>query len=148
MRILCGLLIVAGCSGAAASPAHGPEVTTRSARVECVAIMSRTRACADIFVPALMRLRVRLDRPPGIAARYEAEGEDALMPVARAQFDRDWSDEAIADNCDDMEDRTEAEREAILAPERACFAMPDCEQFVACDLERKERDWTAHAPPE
>lgn len=105
--------------------------------------MQRTRACADVFVPGLLALRVRLDLPPGIAARHAEVGEEALLPIAREEFHRDWSDERIAANCDALAARPASEQEAILAPERACMEAADCSTFVACDLANKEQRWTA-----
>ncbi|MEZ4335600.1 MAG: hypothetical protein R3B82_03140 [Sandaracinaceae bacterium] len=140
------VLSLASCGGAAApeaEPARAPVADSVTARDECVAVMERTRGCADTYVPALLALRVRLDRPEGIAARFEEEGEAAMVALAREQFAADWSDEAIANNCDTLAARPAEEQERILAPERECMREPDCEAFTACDIANKERRWTA-----
>jgi len=108
--------------------------------------MRRTRACADAFVPGLLALRVRLDRPSGIAARFAAEGREALLTLARAQFANDWSEEAIATNCAQLAAKPPAEQERIVTPDRECVSRPDCETFTACDLAHKEARWTAQPP--
>jgi hypothetical protein len=108
----------------------------------CVAVMHRTRDCADVYVPGLLALRVRLDMPPGIAKRFEIEGQDAMLELAHSQFSRDWSNEAIVRNCNALSEKPTSDQERIVAPERRCLEMPDCRAFTACDLAHKEETWT------
>jgi hypothetical protein len=145
------LLVVCACGSGSrersASSSSGsedaPARTPAEARAECVAVMMRTRECEAPFVSALMDLRVRLDRPPGIRDRFAAEGEEAMLTIAREEFARDWSDEAIATNCDRLAARPVEEREAILETEGACLHAADCQAFVECDIANKERRWTS-----
>ena len=153
---LCGAF--ASCAGrsdatraeaADASPA--PAMTAVNDSVEprggtpgetCVAVMHRTRDCADVYVPGLLALRVRLDMPAGIAKRFEMEGKDAMLGLAHSQFSRDWSNEAIVRNCEALSEKPTADQERIVAPDRRCLEMPDCGTFTACDLAHKEKRWT------
>jgi len=109
----------------------------------CVRVMQRTRKCEAMYVPGLLALRVRLDQPSGIAKRFEAQGRERLLALARAQFERDWSDEAIARNCTALAQKSADEQERIIAPERQCLQADRCSTFTTCDLAHKEQRWTA-----
>jgi hypothetical protein len=87
-------------------------------------------------------MRVRLDQPSGIAARFEEEGKDAMLELAHLQFAQDWSDEAIAKNCKELSEKSIEEQERIITPERKCLETADCNTFTTCDLARKEKRWT------
>ena len=132
-------LALASCaSGADPRP---PAAADPSPHDVCVAVMHRTRSCADAFVPGLLALRVRLDRPPGIAGRFASEGEAAMLALAREQFAADWSDDAVATNCATLAAKPPAEQERLVAPARARLAAAGCAAFAACDLADKERRW-------
>lgn len=109
----------------------------------CVAVMRKTRGCADTYVPGLMALRVRLDKPAGIAARFQAEGEKSMLAVAREEFNNDWSDDAIAGNCKALGEKLLEDQNRIVASDRACLMAADCTTFTQCDLAAKEKRWTA-----
>lgn len=130
--------VPASATPALAAPSETPAKT-------CAAVMHRTRACADVYLPELLALRVRLDLPAGIAARFESEGEAAMLELAHAQFARDWSDERIAQNCDELSRKPPLEQERIIAPERECLQTTECSAFSTCDLAHKEKRWTAPA---
>lgn len=104
--------------------------------------MRRTRACKELFVPGLLALRVKLDRPAGIRARHEADGHEAILALAKQQFDADWSEDAIASNCQKLSERAPEDQERIVAPDRKCLATEGCRAFVDCDLAGKEERWT------
>lgn len=127
-------------SAPTASAARGREATPAEI---CVRVMRRTRQCEAVYVPGLLALRVRLDQPSGIAKRFEAKGRDAMLVVARTQFERDWSDEAIARNCTALSHKSAEEQERIIAPERRCLEADRCSTFTMCDLTHKEARWTA-----
>jgi hypothetical protein len=88
-------LLVSACLGLAAfgpssspAPARSAEISAPSAqpaaaadpKATCVAVLQRMRACSEPFIPALVDLRVRYDRPAGIAAAAAAEGHDTWSP--------------------------------------------------------------------
>jgi hypothetical protein len=105
--------------------------------------MRRTRTCEATYVPGLLALRVRLDQPSGISARFQAKGRDAMLALARSQFESDWSDAAIARNCTALAEKPASEQERIVAPDRRCLEADRCSTFTACDLAHKEARWTA-----
>lgn len=130
------------------SPSATEPSSARDAREVCEAVMRRTRECGDLYVPALLRMRARYDRPPGIAARYHAEGEDVLLPIAREEFRRDWSEAGIDAHCDDLDRRAPEECVLIVERERSCLPVAsDCPQFVECNMALLERRWSAAPPP-
>ena len=69
-----------------------------------------------------------------------------MLALARSQFSRDWSDEAISRNCTALAQKPLAEQERIIAPERRCLQTSRCSNFTACDLAHKEERWTAVSP--
>lgn len=111
-------------------------------REVCVAVMRRTRDCEAEYVPGLLALRVRLDQPSGIAARFARDGRDAMLQLAHSQFAEDWSDAAIARNCEALSEKSTEEQKRIITPEQQCLEAADCSAFTACDLARKEERWT------
>jgi hypothetical protein len=126
----------AAAAAAPARPGAGTPAET------CIAVMHRTRGCAEVYVPGLLALRVHLDQPPGIAERLETEGRDAMIELAHSQFSRDWSDEAISRNCKALSEKPAAVQERIVAPDRRCLEMTECSAFTRCDLAHKEKRWT------
>jgi hypothetical protein len=95
----------------------------------------------------LLALRVRLDQPSGIAARFQANGRDAMLALAREQFARDWSEAALARNCTALSEKPSDEQERIVAPDRSCLDAERCSTFTTCDLAHKEERWTAAPSP-
>jgi hypothetical protein len=149
----CSLAACAGSSDAAhrpaaeattVMPAAAPTVANADATPAetCVAVMHKTRDCAQVYVPSLLALRVRLDLPAGIATRFKAEGEGAMLELAHSQFARDWSDDAITANCNALAAKPATEQQTIITPERDCLAKAECSAFAACDLAHKEKRWT------
>ena len=66
-----------------------------------------------------------------------------MLVLARTQFERDWSDEAIARDCTALSQKSPDEQERIIAPERRCLQAERCSTFTTCDLTHKEERWTA-----
>ncbi len=155
-RITSGAFIaLATACGSATVPASTPSAEPAPAETEsgadaarkvCEAVMVRTRECGELYVPALLRTRARFDHPPGIAKRYAAEGEERLLPIARAEFKQDWSDEGIDKHCGELLDKPEEERDAIVKREKSCLgAAGDCQAFVDCNMQLLERRWAPEA---
>ena len=143
-------MLAASCAGGGgAPPARDPPDTRQSttdeaSRATCGAVMRRTRACEDVWLPGLFALRVRLDLPQGIAAKLKAVGQEAMLAQARQEFAADWSEAAIEKNCSDLLTKPAADQQRILAEASECLAKPDCQSFASCDLAQKERRWTAN----
>jgi hypothetical protein len=138
------LEIIVWCAvGCGAAPPPANEVSAEdNAREVCEVVMRRTRTCGDDYVPALLALRVRHDEPEGIAARFEAEGEDAMLEIAQEEFERDWSDAGIAAHCQDLIEMPEERRARIVERERVCMPARNCAEFVACNMDNLERRWS------
>jgi hypothetical protein len=132
------LLFAYACGGAPVHPAPA-----RTAREVCVDVKRATRACEELYVPALLRTRARFDQPSGIRARYEAEGEDHLLPIAHEEFHRDFSEEGIASFCALLDDRPLEEQQTIAEREASCLPVADdCEAFVECNMRLLETRWS------
>jgi hypothetical protein len=131
-----------------AGAATASPVSPAAARDVCKRVMLATRACGDLYVPALVRTRARFDQPPGIAARFKAEGEQRLVSLAREEFKGDWADPAIEAHCQKLADMPDERRSAVVERERACLpAAGDCAAFVECNMKNLERKWSAPAHP-
>ena len=96
----------------------------------CVKVFQRQRACTDTFIPALVDLRVELDKPAGIAARAKAEGRQALINAALEEWKEDSKDEAIGKTCDRITANPKAG--PMFAASEKCVAQATCGAFVEC----------------
>jgi hypothetical protein len=141
------VVLLAGCGGGGSSASNdttGTETSGDEASASgmdtCVAFFTRQRECREEFLPGLVALRVRLDQPPGIAAR-DAQEHDALLAEAGTEFDSDSSDESIQANCEGIM----AEPDAAQAAEGfgACLQQAECSGFVPCDLAMLEHHMTS-----
>lgn len=104
--------------------------------------MRRTRECGELYVPALLRTRARFDQPPGIAARYEKDGEAVLLPIARREFEEDWSDAGIQKHCDALDAKEPEVRREIIERERPCLRAEGCAAFVECNMDSLAKKWS------
>ncbi len=96
----------------------------------CVKVFERQRACTDTFIPALVDLRVELDKPAGISERAKTEGKEALVSVAKEEWKKDSADAAIAKTCQKMAASPKAA--AMTSAYDQCLAATDCAAFTAC----------------
>lgn len=95
--------------------------------------MTRMRDCTDVFIPALVGLRVELDVPAGIAAQDKAKGRDALVAQAKEEWKSDSTDQGIANQCTKMVSSMPADQLGQMVDGvKACMAKVGCEQFVSC----------------
>jgi hypothetical protein len=136
--------LLLGCSPA--TPPKSEPSAEQEARSVCESVMRRTRECKEAYVPALLRARARFDQPPGIRARYEAEAEEKLLPIAREEFESDWADAGIEQHCEKLVAKPAEERAQIVERERSCLPTRDCEAFVACNVALLESKWGAKSP--
>jgi hypothetical protein len=145
MRIAIALCCALGC-GAPPPPPENEVSEEDNARDVCHVVMRRTRSCEEEYLPALLAMRVRHDEPEGIAARYEAEGEDAMLEIAREEFARDWSDEGIDAHCQRLVEMPADRRAAVVERERACIPARNCAEYVACAVDILDRRWSEDGP--
>lgn len=141
-----GALLLAGCGGGSSESTEptGTETSGDEASAEhqatCVAFFTRQRECREEFLPALVALRVRLDRPAGIAAQ-DAADHDAVMAQANTEFDADSADAAIEAQCQGIMGSPDAAQAAEGF--QACLAQTECSAFVPCDLAMLEQHWAS-----
>lgn len=148
------VLVLAACGGGGSSGGTeasgsggggGGEATAAplTGREACTASMVRERECSADFIPALVALRVRLDLPSGISARDGAEGRDALVAEANAEWARDATDENIATNCAQMDELPADQATQWTDMMNGCLATDGCAAFVECDVRFTEARFTA-----
>jgi hypothetical protein len=141
-RSIFALLALTACSTAQPAPKvqSSPGVSVQASsnlapRDACVATFRRQRACGDVFLPALVDARIRLDRPAGIAAKAQSDGRDALIAQARQEWAQDSTDPAIDATCDRMVGSVPPEAmQRIVEQAQTCLAQSDCGGFVSCIL--------------
>lgn len=99
----------------------------------CKAVMEKSRACTDDYIPALVDMRIELDLPAGTKADAETEGRDALIAKAMEEWKGDSTDEAFEKQCTNVNDKMPAEhREKSITVSNECAAKDACSDFVAC----------------
>jgi hypothetical protein len=135
------LLAVAGCQNEEAD-ANAPRADAAGAALAllptktgdlCRAFMQRQRACSAEFIPALVAARVSAENPPGLRAREQRIGREALLAEAFAEWDNDSTDPAIHSTCDDLARSVPPAREGELRSSAgACLAKDRCAAFVDC----------------
>ncbi len=150
MMILMGALLGACGGGGGDAEATEDEATTSGdegaadAETTCVAFMTRQRECQAEYLPGLVALRVRLDRPAGIAARDGAEGRDALLAEATAEYANDSMDDAIAARCQGiLADVPTEEIAGMTQGMQGCIESADCAAYSQCDLAMLEQHWAS-----
>jgi hypothetical protein len=108
----------------------GSSLTSRDL---CRALMQRQRACSADFIPALVAARVSAENPPGIRARAERIGRDALIAEAFTEWESDSTAPAIQSTCDKLAGSLSPARDGELRRSAsACLAQDGCGAFVAC----------------
>lgn len=125
-----------------------PEATAteRTPKEACVQTFARQRECTDVFIPALVDLRVRIDRPAGIAAAAEKEGRDALVKTALEEWSNDSQDPAIDATCERMLSGGMGDKQKAIADR--CLATADCQAFTDCVLPEIEQMLLQQPPPQ
>jgi hypothetical protein len=96
----------------------------------CEQVFRQERACTDAFIPALVDLRAKLDKPYGIKAKV-ASNRDDVIKQAKEEWKHDSSDAAIAQTCK----KAPADTQAM-----ACLAKTACDAFVACIMPVVEKN--------
>ncbi len=143
LRTALALALLAACGGKSApttSTSTQPTSTADPAIETCKKTFVRQRECTDTFIPALVDLRVRMDMPAGIAAEDKASGRDALVTKAKAEWENDSKDDAIAATCDKMVGSMAPEMKAKMAEGAGqCLAKTECPAFVECELPMLEQ---------
>jgi hypothetical protein len=132
------LALLTACEGSTDPTAPAPTTESTALAGEdataiCTSVITRQRECSGTFVPALVDLRIRLDRPAGIAARGSGDGRAALVAAALDEWRADSTDQAIAATCSAV--RGSAKSRSIdhhLVRAEDCLAQDSCDAFVSC----------------
>jgi hypothetical protein len=144
MRTLIALLTLAaatmiGCSGtepthAQASSVAEPVATASDGLVaQCVAVRNRERACTADYIPALVDLRIELDRPAGIAARAKDMGRNPLTAEALKEWQGD-SAEPEAFCRQQLSKMPLPQAAGFMQNASSCAQQSSCKAFVHCWL--------------
>jgi len=135
MKIVLASILLVACSSAKAPPAQETTVGIAGAHRAstsdydlCVAAMTRARACTDVYIPALVDTRARLDKPAGIAAEVAAD-RDGVIAAAKQEWASDSTDSGIAAMCQHM---TANVSDQDRAESSACLEQQDCGAFTSC----------------
>jgi hypothetical protein len=118
-----------------AAPKAAPASTDTQAA--CVQLFTRNRECTDDYIPALVDLRAKLDKPPGVAEKVKQD-RDAIIAQAKTEWAADSTDEAIAATCAKVTDADKAGAEGI----QACMAETTCAGHTACVMPFFEKRFT------
>src|SRR5262245_35857971 len=92
-------LISASCGSSRPADDGGKAHAAADPVSMCRRVVERQRACTDHYVPALVDLRIKLDRPAGTAKRAKEEGREAMITRAKAEWVVDTTDDRIAQDC-------------------------------------------------
>lgn len=124
-----GLGILAGCGNSLQlKPKGDAKPLAGKADALCIATFERQRTCTEVFLPALVALRVRLDIPAGIAETDRKIGRAALLAEAREEWATDSPDPAIRSTCQ----RRASQADPFMTETEACLASTTCADFVTC----------------
>jgi hypothetical protein len=142
------LASIAACGGKSAPATKSTDSAATAAADPTLDVCKKTfvkqRECTDVFIPALVDLRVRLDVPSGIAAQDKANGRDALVTEAKGEWANDSKDEAIAATCDKMMASMAPEMKTKMSEGATqCLAKSDCGEFVQCEMPMLEQHMKA-----
>ncbi len=99
----------------------------------CQRYYVRERTCSAEFLSALIDVRAELDMPPGTADEVKTMGHDAVVALARPDWERDSQQPRIDAICTAIATRTPAARvDRLLAEGEACAATTGCTTFARC----------------
>lgn len=98
----------------------------------CQQVFKKQRTCTDLYIPALVELRAKLDMPAGIKARV-ASHRDEVIAQAKSEWKNDSTDAAIDQTCKKIP------ANAPVADAKACLAKSACDAFVACIIPVTEK---------
>lgn len=134
------LLALAACAGAEADPktAASPASTAPAptAVEQCEAFFAKAATCSQEYIPALVDLRIELDKPAGIAEYARTDGRDAVIAHAREEWAQDSQPAAIHANCEQVTQKVPADQlETLAAAAQQCMAMADCGAYSQCAVQ-------------
>lgn len=135
-RLAACFMILSACAGAetgGGEPATGGSAEGLAVQALCTSNLERQRQCTDTFLPALVELRISLDKPAGIAETAREEGREVLIATAHEEWKEDSTDAAISRTCAQVASHPEAAK--MTGPMRDCLDRASCEDYVPCAVE-------------
>lgn len=121
-----------------ASPKAQPASASPDAKALCVEVFSRNRTCTDQYIPALVDLRAKYDKPAGIAAEVAAD-RDGIIAIAKTEWATDSQPAAIDATCTSIAAQLGAGDPADITAAQACLAITDCAAYTACIMPQFEK---------
>jgi hypothetical protein len=145
------IVAVAACGGSSkepAKPASPPAARTADDVVPmCKRHWAHKVTCTDDYLPALLDLRVELNKPAGIGDEVKTQGRDAMLATARTEFARDSEPAKVEELCGMMATKMPPERvDQVLDQADKCEAAADCKAFATCAV-AIDRGFIAGGPP-
>lgn len=132
LRLLATFL-AATCGGSPSPSPSQPAPAERPLAALCEQHYARERECSDAYLAELVRVRVELDLPRGIAATDAADGRDATIAGARADWEPQSQPAARTAICDALDDQIPADQVSrYLAHGEHCLGMATCDEFAVC----------------
>ncbi|MBK9035301.1 MAG: hypothetical protein IPL61_29285 [Myxococcales bacterium] len=137
-------LALAACGGADAAPAPRTGATPAAsapvdaaALAQCEAFFARARTCTDDYIPALVDVRIELDKPAGIAAEAQQPGgRDGIVAQAKTEWADDSQPAAVTAMCTQvLGSMPTTQYDAMRAQAEACMAASDCAAFSTCSMD-------------
>jgi hypothetical protein len=124
--------LVAACgTSSEAAPAKPESAQAASAgdfQTACMTVMQRNRTCTAEYIPALVDMRARIDKPAGIK---DAVAQDRAGVIAKA------NEEWVGDSTDEVFARVCQAAQQHATPEaaeqaKACMAKDTCAEYAPC----------------
>lgn len=131
------LIFVAACGSSSTStpppakPEPAPATTPADAQNACVTSFTHSRTCTDLYIPALVDMRAKLDMPKGITEEVKKD-RDGVIAKAKTEWASDSTDENIAKHCEQMTANLPDSARPLIDEVRACEAQTECAAYVAC----------------
>jgi hypothetical protein len=128
---------LAGCASETAQAKPAP-VTAQTAstpddqKTVCVANMTKSRECTDVYIPALVDARAQADTPPGIADAVKKD-RNGVIAQAMEEWKTDSQDANINTRCEQMAGQIHVTPEDLAAA-KDCNAKADCQEFTSCSM--------------
>jgi hypothetical protein len=137
-------LALAACGGADASPAPRTSATPAASApadpallAQCEAFFARARTCTDDYIPALVDVRIELDKPAGIAAEAQQPGgRDSVIAQAKTEWANDSQPAAVTAMCNQViASMPTGQYDGMRAQAETCMAATDCAAFSTCTID-------------
>jgi len=146
LALALALAPLAACGTTEASPAKeqsAPKAAPAStdAQAVCVQLFTRNRECTDDYIPALVDLRAKVDKPAGIADKVKTD-RNAIIAQAKTEWANDSTDQAIAATCAQVTANPTESDKADAGSLQACMAEETCAGHTACVMPYFEKRFT------